>query len=175
MPGEGTASIGPERGTIALGDTSLVVPQGALSETVEIGPTINDSPEFQALRGLDVDVVSPRYLLSPPGLTLDVPVTLATAVDTTAEGEFFGLWTDAAGVDELLEATIEDGGATLGITHLCFVSFIKTRNTPTEPGNAATECLTIPKARGKSATARIWTLGAVSPRCPPPLPSRPLP
>lgn len=107
-----SALIGPEGGTVAIGELVLTIPRDALSESVEIrlGVTAADvAPPFTAY--------SPMYHFEPEGLRFARPVEARLPFrGPTALATVF--WTRADG-DELIarHTSVSDGAAVTRIDH----------------------------------------------------------
>jgi hypothetical protein len=109
--GSTTKSIGPAGGTISLGMASLVVPAGALTQSVSISLTaLSVQPDGQAA----VTV----YHFAPDGLTFAVPATVS--LPTTSGSTQVVHWSQAASGGTFfadLPSSSAGGLATAPVTH----------------------------------------------------------
>lgn len=101
--GSSSAVIGPEGGSVELGEMSLDVPPGALSEAIEI------SVEASAATVEGIDRLSAVYVFSPDGLVFAVPARISFDLDHGAPGAKLFHGDDlGAPPDEVAGAMIRD-------------------------------------------------------------------
>ncbi len=99
--------VGPEGGTVDLpGGGTLVIPEGALAEDVEITVAAIEDPESELFM-----VVGPFYEFGPEGLVFSMPATVTVPYDPGAvppDGAVVLAWSSGGGW-EFLTAMVEEG------------------------------------------------------------------
>lgn len=104
-------TLGPEGGTIAVGEATLVVPAGALVVPVEI--VIRDTGEAPPA---PYEGLSTVWSFEPHGLAFSAPVEV-TLPYAPADARGLLFWSNDEGGYDAIEATVADGRATALVEH----------------------------------------------------------